>query len=86
MPICQWHAVLPDAVYALRSLLRTAANATPHERMFSFSPRSTTGTSLLTWLSRPGPALLRKHVRSSKMDPLVEEAELLEANPQYAYV
>ncbi|KFD58912.1 hypothetical protein M514_00075 [Trichuris suis] len=44
------------------------------------------GTSLPTWLSHPGPALLKKHVRSSKMDPLVEEVELLEANPQYAYV
>ncbi|KFD64016.1 hypothetical protein M514_08656 [Trichuris suis] len=54
--------------------------------MFSFSRRSTMGTSLPTWLSHPGPALLKKHVRSSKMDPLVEEVELLEANPQYAYV
>ncbi|KFD50088.1 hypothetical protein M513_09048 [Trichuris suis] len=86
MPTSQWRAVLPDALYALRSLLCTATNATPHERMFSFSRRSTMGTSLPTWLSHPGPALLKKHVRSSKMDPLVEEVELLEANPQYACV
>uniref|UniRef100_A0A5S6Q597 RNA-directed DNA polymerase n=1 Tax=Trichuris muris TaxID=70415 RepID=A0A5S6Q597_TRIMR len=86
LPVSQWRTVLPDALYALRSLLCTATNATPHERMFSFARRSTMGTSLPTWLSHPGPALLKKHVRSSKADPLVEEVELLEANPQYAYV
>ncbi|KFD63456.1 hypothetical protein M514_10596 [Trichuris suis] len=86
MPTSQWLAVLPDALYALRSLLCTLTNATPHERMFSFSRRSTMGTSLPAWLWHPGPALLKKHVRSSKMDPLVEEVELLETNLQYAYV
>lgn len=30
--------------------------------------------------------LLRRHVRPSKYDPLVEEVELLEANPQFAHV
>ncbi|KFD50514.1 hypothetical protein M513_08582 [Trichuris suis] len=86
MPTSQWPAVLPDALYALRLLLCTATNATPHERIFCFSRRSIMGTSLTTWLSHPGPALLKKHVRYCKMDPLVEEVELLETNPQYAYV
>ncbi|KFD45582.1 hypothetical protein M514_23162 [Trichuris suis] len=85
MPTSQWRDVLPDALYALRSVPCTATNATPHERMFSFSRQSTMGTSLPTWLSHPGPALMKKHVCSSKMDPLVE-VELVEANPQYAYV
>jgi len=33
---------------------------------------------------RPGPVFLRKHVRTSKDDDLVEEVELLEANLMYA--
>ncbi|KAG7158427.1 hypothetical protein Hamer_G026426 [Homarus americanus] len=38
------------------------------------------------WLSSYGPVLLRRHVRNSKYDPLVDEVELLEANPRYAHV
>ena len=34
----------------------------------------------------PGPVLLKRNVRSSKYDPLVDEVELLEANPNYAHV
>ena len=30
--------------------------------------------------------LLRRHVTSSKTDPLVDEVELLQANPNYAYI
>ena len=29
---------------------------------------------------------MKKHVRNSKYDPLVDEAVLIEANPQYAHV
>ena len=32
------------------------------------------------------PVNIKKHVCQSKYDPLVEEAELIEANPEYAYV
>ena len=39
-----------------------------------------------SWLSSPGPVLVKKHVRNSKYDDLVEEAELIEANPQYAHI
>jgi len=41
---------------------------------------------LRSWLTTPGPVLLKRHVRNSKMDPLVEEVDLIEANPRYAYV
>ena len=37
-------------------------------------------------LTIPGPVLLKKNVRQSKYDPAVEEVELIEANPQYAFV
>jgi len=51
-----------------------------------FERRSSTGGSVLTWLSTPSPVLLKRHVRASKTDPLVDEVELLEANPQYAHI
>ena len=34
----------------------------------------------------PGPVLLRRHVRTSKYKPLVDEVVLLEANPQYVHI
>ena len=80
-----WDTVLPDVLHSIRSLLCTATNATPHERMFSFQRRSATGTSLPSWLVNPGKVLLKKYVRG-KADLPVEPVELLEANPYYAYV
>ena len=85
MPVDLWEAVLPDALHSIRSLLCTSTNATPHE-LFRFDRRSPNGKSLAAWLSRPGPVFLRNHVRSSKYDDVVEEVELLEANPMYANV
>lgn len=84
--ISQWECVLLDALHSVRSLLCTATNETPHERLFNFNRKSTTGISLPTWLSSPGPVLLKRTVRSSKYDPVMEEVELLNCNPQYAHV
>ena len=39
-----------------------------------------------TWLSQQGPVLLKRHVRQSKYEPLVDRVHLLEANPQYAHI
>ena len=39
-----------------------------------------------SWLSSPGPVLLKRHVRNSKYEPLVDQVHLIEANPQYAHV
>ena len=86
LPTKCWQIVLPDALHSIRSLLSTATNVTPHERLFNFARRSTTGGSLPTWLCMPGPVLLKRHVRHSKAEPLVDQVELLQANPQFAYV
>ena len=86
LPISQWQEVLPDVLHSIRSLLCTTTNCTPHERLFNFKRKSGTGASLPTWLLNPGPVLLRRFVRNSKQDPLVDEVDLLEANPHYAYV
>lgn len=81
-----WTSVLGDALHSIRSLLCTATNETPHERMFGHPRRSSNGSSTPSWLSTPGKVLLRRHVRTSKQDPLVDEVDLVHANPQYALV
>ena len=86
LPLSAWEQVLPDALHSIRSLLCTSTNSTPHERLFNFNRKSTVGNSFPSWLSSPGPVYVKKHVRQSKYDSLVEEAELIEANPEYAYV
>ena len=84
--IKHWEQVLPDALHSIHSLLCTATNCTPHERMFSFPRRSTVGYSMTTWLLAPGPVFLKKSVKSSKYDPSLEEIKLLESNPHYAHI
>ena len=39
-----------------------------------------------TWSCMPGPVLLKRHVRHNKAEPLVDQVELLQANPLFAYV
>ena len=68
----------------MRSLLRTATNCTPHERMFLHTRKLFNGVSLPSWV-KLGPVYVKSHVRN-KNDPSVEEAELIEANPHYAHV
>ena len=39
-----------------------------------------------SWLNSGDRAYLRNRVRQSKFDPVVEEVEILDVNPQYAHV
>ena len=82
----QWESVITDALHSIRSLLYTSTNSTPHERISNYQCHSTSGNAVSTWPSTPGTILLRQHYRQSKYDPLVEEVELLDANPEYAHV
>ena len=86
LPMAAWEDVLPDALHSIRSLLCISTNKTPHELFFAYSRKTAAGQSLPTWLTTPGNVLYKKHVRHSKYEPLVETVELLEANPNYAYV
>lgn len=86
LEVSSWEQVLPIALNSIRSLLCTATNETPHERLFSHPRRSPTGESLPTWLLTPGPVLMKKNVRSSKYDDEVEEVQLLESNPLYSHI
>ncbi|XP_063380929.1 uncharacterized protein LOC134667447 [Cydia fagiglandana] len=86
LEIAEWERVLSLSLHSIRSLLCTATNATPHERMFSHPRRSPNGVSLPVWLTTPGPILIKRSVRNSKYDPAVEEGHLLQSNPNYSYV
>ena len=81
----QWEEILPEALHSVRTLLCTSINTTPHEQLFQFPRRSTLGRSLPSWLILPSPVLLKKFVRN-KQDPLCEEVELIEANPNLALI
>ncbi|GFV40073.1 hypothetical protein TNCV_2915021 [Trichonephila clavipes] len=82
----QWEGVIQTALHSICSLLCTATNATPHERMFSHPRRSHNGCSIPTWLTKPGPVLMKNQMRANKYEPIVQEVELIEANPDYAHV
>ena len=86
LPLQHWQELSSDALHSVRSLLCTATNQTPREQIFNFQLRSTSGSSIPSWLATPGPVLIKRHVRSSKFDPITEEVHLIEANPQYAHV
>ena len=59
----QWDQVLPDALHAIRSLLCTATNQTPHERFLSFERRSTV---LVLWKTKQNPTNLPYKPRRNK--------------------
>ncbi|GFV21942.1 putative retrovirus-related pol polyprotein from transposon opus [Trichonephila clavipes] len=82
----QWEGVIQTALHSIRSLLCTATNATPHERMFSHPRRSHNGCSIPTWLTKPAPVLMKNQMHANKYKPIVQEVELIEANPDYAHV
>ena len=82
-----WETVLPAALHSIRSLLSTATNTTPHERFLQHPRRNMYGAPMPSWLANNNSkVLLKRHVRPSKYDPLVDEVELLEANHQYAHI
>lgn len=81
-----WESVLPSVLHSIRTLLCTATNETPHERLFGFQRRTVSGASLPPWVQPNGKALVKKHIRSSKYDPWVEECEIVHATPSYAQI
>ena len=50
------------------------------------SCRSSTGSSIPSWLAEPGLVYVKRHVRHSKFDPLVEKVDVFQANPHYAHI
>ena len=54
--------------------------------MFNYQRKAVTSYSVPSWLSEPGKVLLKWFVKNLKYEPDMAEVELLEANPQYAYI
>ena len=82
LPHEQWEMMLPNA---LNSYQVVALHG--YERFFAFQRRSSTRATLPTWLTYPGSkADLRRFVQTSKIDPLVDEVEIINVNPNNANV
>lgn len=60
LPLLQWDSALPDAVHSIRLVLCTATNCMLHERLFNFPRRQTIWISVPTWITAPGPVLLKR--------------------------
>ena len=73
-------------LHSIRSLLCTATNVTPYKRFLGFQRHSAVGIAVPSWLSSPGPISIKRHVRGSKYDSKVEEADQIHATPTYAHV
>ena len=86
LPIKYWEIMLPDALHSIRSLINTTTNETPHERLFNYQHKSTSGSSIPSCLSNPGKVLLKKFVQNSKYDQSVLQVDLIDANPQFAHI
>ena len=54
--------------------------------LFHYQRKSATGYSVPSWLSEPGKVLLKQFLKNLKYESDVTEVELLEGNPQYAYI
>ena len=83
LPLSCLETVLPNVLHFIRSLLNTTTDATPHELFLNCNRCFRSVRSLSAWLSTPGPVMLRKFLRNHKSNVLVEEVQLLDANPQY---
>ena len=81
LSIVNWEKMLDVALHCIRSLLSTSTNCTPHEHLFNFQRKSATEDSIPIWLTRSKSALLKRHLRGSKYEPLVKTVDILEVNP-----
>ena len=79
-------SVLPESLSAIRLLLCSATNVSPHSRFFKFAWKSGVCCFLPSLLSSAKPAFLRNAVRN-KDDPAVCPVAIYEVvNPFYAHV
>ena len=82
----QWERVLHKAFHAIKSLLYTATNQTPHERMFLFPRRAISGMAMPSWLLYQNATVLLQRFVRGKEEPICDPVHLLDANLTYAKV
>ncbi|XP_072387048.1 uncharacterized protein [Diabrotica undecimpunctata] len=54
--------------------------------MFVHTRRSPNGNTIPSWLAESGHVLMKRFDRKNKYQPIVEEVEVIEANPEYCFV
>ena len=83
----KWEQVLPAALSSIRSLLCTATNCSPHDRMLAFPRASVTGCDIPNFLQQQGNTILHRVYLRAKGDATTERVTLLEAvSPYYARI
>ena len=65
----EWELVLLGTLHSIKSLLCTATNTTPHERLFNFSRKATLGKSIPSWMI-PGPVYVKKSCSQKQLQLL----------------
>ncbi|KAA3671150.1 uncharacterized protein DEA37_0013394 [Paragonimus westermani] len=62
--LSHWGGGSPSYIlHSVPSILCTAANATPHDRLFSFTRKSSLGVSLPIWFLITQPVLWQRNAR-----------------------
>ena len=83
----QWELVLPQALSSIRSLLCTATNEVPHDRMFRFSRTSLSLQRLPDFLLNEGASLLHRRHTHLKGDSPTERVQLVNTvSPHFARI
>lgn len=78
----QWKVILHAVLHAIRSLLINTTNATPYKRIFSYQCWLRSIHFLPTWLAASALVISCQNAHANKYKPLVNEAQLLDANLQ----
>ena len=79
----KWENVLHEALSSIRTLLSTATNETPHDRLFKFARSSIIGTDLPSFLTVPGRNIFLKRFNIAKNETPVERVTLVETLSPY---
>ena len=83
----KWENVLHEALSSIRTLLSTATNETPHDRLFKFARSSIIGTDLPSFLTVPGRNIFLKRFNIAKNETPVERVTLVETlSPYFARI
>ena len=80
-----WDMCINSALSAVRSMINTSTNKTPHSSFFNFERNLIPLNNNYTWLLDSKNVYIRRFVRN-KHDPLVDKVRLIEANPNYSTI
>ena len=77
LPLSHWETVLGEALSSIRTLLCTATNETPHERLFLYTRKEAFMHHIPEWLHTDNYVYLRNFVRN-KSEPLVNKVRVVD--------